>query len=157
MDTHINNKNYLQDTNYDNDEFIYSLDNDDPMIMPGLITCTNCGADVKPECEESGCKHCGYRVKLNGYPKHNYGSGEFVDNNGSEDIEHFDSGTAVTMSFICNWVCWVLIAFFVAHMRGELKNGIAVILCIIVFPQFYLSFALVDWIVFGYSKKVANM
>lgn len=149
MNTDINN---IQDTNYENSEFVYSWDKNDSMIMPKLIQCINCGSDVDPECDDDGCKTCGYSVKKYGFPKYTYDSDKFVEDKGVK-IERFSPGAPVAVSFVSNWLCWALIAFFVARMRGELEYGIPVIICIAVFPQFYLTFALVDWLVFKYASK----
>lgn len=87
----------LDDTNYDNSEFIFSWNRDQPMIRPNLYKCKNCNSTIKTNCDGGSCKKCGYPIGVYGYRDLEYDDSDDevdespygVDDDGSisDDIE----------------------------------------------------------------------
>jgi hypothetical protein len=155
----------LDETNYDNDEHIYSWDTDTPMIRPDIITCDNCNYRLNyegPRCTNSTCSNCGHRVKVDGYPELKY-KNEIVEidttfeeqANKENKVEHMSetrkskehmSGEDY-LAYVLPMLLFLFISFAFASYRKELTPS--TVLCIIVFPYAYLSYVAVDYIVFG--------
>lgn len=58
----------LDDTNYDDSEFVFSWNRDVPMIRPNLYKCPKCNHGIKRNCSNVGnCNNCGYQVSIYGY------------------------------------------------------------------------------------------
>jgi hypothetical protein len=57
----------LDDTNYDNSEFIFSWNRNQPMIRPNLYKCQKCNHAIKKNCDVSSCDKCGYPISIYGY------------------------------------------------------------------------------------------
>ena len=55
------------DTNYDNSEFIFSWNRNQPMIRPNLYKCQKCNHAIKKNCDVSSCDKCGYPISIYGY------------------------------------------------------------------------------------------
>jgi hypothetical protein len=94
------NTRYLENTNYQDDEFTFSWDQDNSMIMPKLITCQNCHSPVYMngfKCVDKKCSNCGYSIKMNGYPELTYGT-QLMDtlNVPKNTIEHSVCRTIIT-------------------------------------------------------------
>jgi hypothetical protein len=179
----------LDDTNYDNSEFVFSWNTDSPILRPDLYKCPKCNNNLKRNCKNGDCGECGYPVSVYGYRDLEYDNeipypvdGGSMNNNveretksnrrvrfeNTEDqtetrvleaedlIEGMDNTNTNNNSMYgagaggcCSCICMVMIVLCIAYSRGDLvhKNGtlnFSLILCIIFFPYFYLSYVIVD-------------
>lgn len=72
--------------------------------------------------------------------------------NDKKDVkEHMDAAGNALFGFVASRICLILIAFFIAHYRGELrKNGeinLSLVACVVIFPDIYFAYALFEWLV----------
>jgi hypothetical protein len=84
------------------------------------------------------------------------------DNNKSSDnvlehmdlVEHMDNqSVGALIGLLCGHLCILLIAICIAKARGELEcvpgsdnYNVSLIMCILLFPQLYFIYALVEWL-----------
>lgn len=156
----LQKRNYnLQETNYDNSEFVYSWDKDEPLIVPGVMVCQNCSVRVKPygpRCSDKKCSNCGYSVKKNGFPIMKYGGPvnggidkRFASNQAGDESERREHMVVkATGGSLSCWLCFVVIAMYIAQHRNELNLGLnSITLCLICCPQMYITYAIVAFFI----------
>lgn len=66
------------------------------------------------------------------------------------------SGSSSLLSFLCLFIFMLLIAY----LRGDLTNkdgslNLMMLLCVLIFPQFYVGFAIVDYAT-GHTRDIKN-
>lgn len=91
-----NRASLLGKSNVDDDEYIFSWINDDPMLRPGTMKCKNCNYQVNNDNVQNNevvCKNCGYRIKMYGFPMTMY-SGYYDVDQPSDRINE-DAYTAI--------------------------------------------------------------
>lgn len=155
----------LDSTNYDDSEFVFSWATDDPRLQPYTTMCQNCNTKYGScSCgKSSGGKdiNCGYPVKTKGYPKvlysnvddsvdYNYDSDvDVVAEHREDKLEHMtDNATGIFIGVFIPYLCIVCIAFCIAYYRHEIISASSVA-CIILFPYMYITYAIVDGVVFS--------
>jgi hypothetical protein len=74
-----------------------------------------------------------------------------VKNDNKNMKEHMDASSGAIFGFVSSRICLILLAFCIANYRGELrKNGeinLSLIVCVILFPDIYFTYALFEWLV----------
>lgn len=137
----------------------------------GSVKCVNCGHKLLNGSDLLQFDNNGYIIESNdknmskqkyvnlGLNKSNQNIDDINNKMFGDVVEHMTSestdnsndntiaGFAISLS---SWVCLVIIGMLIAHIRCELTMSSA--LCIVIFPQLYLCFALVDFAVFKYSS-----
>jgi len=130
----------------DGNEIMYETDD-------ATVPCDYTGTDVDAEFNEETPRKVRFddRPKIIGY---NYSDSMNYDDQTSDDVlEHMNDGTGV-YAYVIGHLCIMLIAFLVAYWRGELYTELggqtnwhlSMIACIILFPNLYLIYALVEFI-----------
>lgn len=168
----------LQKTNYDNSEYVFSWDKNDPLIVPDIMICKNCNAKIKkygPRCDGVKCGTCGYSVREHGFPEmmyrenvdprapnHRLAGGlekHSVNSNDPQRLEHMNTDivTGSCASGCGSWLYMVLVACLIANWRCDIKSGgvesnFGVYLCLFICPHMYITYVLVDIVMNGWSK-----
>lgn len=154
----------------DNNLNVYAWDNNVPKSRIEVDLCPNCNHSLTSgsNCgNNTKCSSCGYAVKLYGYNNLEFdetrdnGSKAYdyqqapvkpiveFDKEKKETFEVGNTGKAIG-AYLSASLCITMIAFMVAVFRDELshKNGninFSLLLCILIFPQLYLTYAIVDF------------
>lgn len=157
------------DDQLDNNLSVYAWDNNTPKLRTDTEHCANCNHQL--DCENnSKCSSCGHVVKLFGYNNVDFNN---TRDNGSKPYnyqpkpvktiakiekeqkkENFElSGNNLGKAlgaYLSASLCLTMLAFMIAVFRDELthRNGsinFSLVLCILLFPQMYITFAIVDF------------
>lgn len=174
--------NDLHLSDYDSTEYTYADIDSNTMLMPNLLVCEKCNYKMDPKmgkrCKNNKCTECGHRVKVDGYPKHNYTDTEYTDfvvsknkeesKSKNNTIEHMDGSSYSSTSYISSNLVYGLILLccilvfcpkLVKHTEtnddGDTTKTsyyVCAIICIILFPHLFIPFLIVASTVYGINN-----
>ena len=165
--------NELEQTNYDDSEFIFSWDQPNPLLRPNPYKCKICDTFLNPDgsrCRDTGCSNCGHKLKTQRRmnPIHDYKSnpGAIINLDENVDpgnvytdpddmIEHMiesnDRGGGMIIVSTVSYLIIMVLAYIIAHSRNEIQ--LLTCCCIFFFPYLYLAYVVYDSLIVGNKWK----